>query len=85
VPLEPTKVAMLPPVEPTAAAAAPVAETVAPTPTESAAQTAPTREPVDVSRLVYSSLPPVFVGAGVLFLLVIVAAGLSVIRGPRDI
>ncbi|MCC6170296.1 MAG: hypothetical protein IT329_23960, partial [Caldilineaceae bacterium] len=46
---------------------------------------APTRAPVDISKLVYTSLPPVFVGAGVLLFFVIVAAGLSVIRGPRDI
>ena len=45
----------------------------------------PTREPLDVAAVVATSLPPVFVGAGVLLALVIVAAGLSVIRGPRDI
>jgi hypothetical protein len=44
-----------------------------------------TREPLDVGELVYTSLPPVFVGAGVLLIFVILAAGLSVVRGPRDI
>jgi hypothetical protein len=38
-----------------------------------------------VVQLISASLPPVFVGAGVLLLFVIIAAGLSVVRGPRDI
>jgi hypothetical protein len=38
-----------------------------------------------VAEVVYTSLPPVFVGASLLLILVILAAGLSVIRGPRDI
>jgi hypothetical protein len=44
-----------------------------------------TREPIDVTELVSATLPPVFVGAGVLLVFVIVAAGLSLVRGPRDI
>jgi hypothetical protein len=44
-----------------------------------------TREPVDVGQLVAVTLPPVFVGAGVLLVFVIIAAGLSLVRGPRDI
>lgn len=54
--------------------------TITPTPIPTA-----TREPLDVANLISSSLPPVFVGAGVLLLFVILAAGLSVVRGPRDI
>lgn len=88
--LEPTQVAMIPPPEatdtplPEPTAAPTTAPTAIPAPTEPPAP-APTRAPVDISKLVYTSLPPVFVGAGVLLFFVIVAAGLSVIRGPRDI
>ena len=52
--------------------------TLTPTPTS-------TRVPIDVGKVVYTSLPPVFVGASILLVFVIVAAGLSVVRGPRDI
>lgn len=44
-----------------------------------------TRPSVDVSELVRSSLPPVFLGATLLLLGVVIVAGFSVIRGPRDI
>jgi hypothetical protein len=88
----------LPPA-PTSVEAAPVATQVAvvpETPTETPPPTAtptvtetplptPTREPIDVAQLVAVTLPPVFVGAGVLLIFVIVAAGLSLVRGPRDI
>lgn len=99
VPLEPTEVAMLP-VDPTSTptdtptdlpaeevSETPPTEPPTPAPTQPAPTPEPaaTREPVDVAGLVYTSLPPVFVGAGVLLFFVIVAAGLSVIRGPRDI
>lgn len=46
---------------------------------------APTREPIDVVEILTASLPPVFLGAGILLIFVIIAAGLSVVRGPRDI
>jgi len=46
---------------------------------------APTRTPINVEELVQTTLPPVFVGASILLAVVVVAAGLSVIRGPRDI
>ena len=58
--------------------------TPSPTVTETPLPTA-TREPIDVGQLVAVTLPPVFVGAGVLLVFVIVAAGLSLVRGPRDI
>ena len=58
--------------------------TVSPTVTETPLPTA-TREPIDVGQIVAVTLPPVFVGAGVLLVFVIVAAGLSLVRGPRDI
>jgi hypothetical protein len=48
-------------------------------------QPAPTRQPIDVAAVVSVSLPPVFVGAGILLVFVIIAAGLSLVRGPRDI
>jgi len=41
--------------------------------------------PIDVAEAIYSSLPPVFVGASVLLVVVIFAAGIAVVRGPRDI
>jgi hypothetical protein len=41
--------------------------------------------PVDIAAAVYTNLPPVFVGAGVLLFLVVIGAGLSIVRGPRDI
>ncbi|MCC6454436.1 MAG: hypothetical protein IT328_05795 [Caldilineaceae bacterium] len=58
--------------------------TMTPTVTETP-QPAATREPIDVAAVISVSLPPVFVGAGVLLVFVIVAAGLSLVRGPRDI
>jgi hypothetical protein len=38
-----------------------------------------------VARIIYTNLPPVFVGASVLLFAVIIAAGVSIVRGPRDI
>lgn len=59
---------------------------LAPLPTDTPAPPpGPTREPLDIVEMLTASLPPVFVGAGVLLLFVIIAAGLSVVRGPRDI
>ncbi|GIV77123.1 MAG: hypothetical protein KatS3mg050_1517 [Litorilinea sp.] len=60
--------------------------TVTPTATPTVTPTAtPTRVPIDVVATIYASLPPVFVGAGLLLALVVLAAGFSIIRGPRDI
>lgn len=99
-PLAPTaapEATPLPP-EPTAVdtAATPVAaqssieasETPVPPPTLFPTETprpAPTGMPIDLTKYVRSSLPPVFVGASLLLLVVVVAAGFSVVRGPRDI
>ncbi len=55
-----------------------------PTPTMTATPTN-TPTPIDVAAIVYSSLPPVMVGVSVLLVAVIVMAGLSIVRGPRDI
>ena len=63
---------------PTATPAPSATPTVTATPTE-------TPQPIDVVALVYTNLPPVFVGASLLLVFVILAAGVSVIRGPRDI
>lgn len=52
--------------------------TLTPTPTM-------TRTPIDVAAVIYTNLPPVFVGASALLFVVIIVAGISVIRGPRDI
>jgi len=55
-----------------------------PSPTLTPLPTA-TRVPIDVGKLIYTSLPPIFVGTSILLVVVIVAAGVSVARGPRDI
>ncbi len=69
-------------------------ETPAPTetliPTETPSPTATpsptiTPTPIDIGEVIYTSLPPVFVGAGVLLFVAVLAAGLSIVRGPRDI
>lgn len=61
-------------------------DTPAPTATPTITPTpGPTPTPIDVAKAVYETLPPVFVGASVLLVLMIIGAGLSVIRGPRDI
>jgi hypothetical protein len=52
--------------------------TVTPTPTN-------TPVPIDLGAEIYQRLPPVFVGAGILLFLAVVAAGVSIVRGPRDI
>jgi hypothetical protein len=79
-------IAQTPTVTPTA--------TVTPSPTDSptdvatpTATSTPTQTPtpIDVVEVIYKNLPPVFVGAGVLLFAVIVAAGVSIVRGPRDI
>jgi len=64
--------------------------TLTPTPTSTATPAdtpTPTLTPVpiDIGEAIYSSLPPVFVGASVLLVVVIFAAGIAVVRGPRDI
>jgi hypothetical protein len=73
---------------------APATETATPAPTDSPTITLTpsvtptptvTPTPIDVVQLVYTNLPPVFVGASALLVVVIIAAGISVIRGPRDI
>ena len=56
--------------------------TATPTPTATAT---PTPIPIDYAAELYQRLPPVLVGAGALLFLVILGAGLSIIRGPRDI
>lgn len=52
--------------------------TVTPTPTN-------TPTPIDVVAVVSASLPPVLLAVSVLMIAVIFMAGLSIIRGPRDI
>lgn len=68
--------------------------TLSPTPSETATPTesptatptlTPTPTPIDVGKVVYAALPPVFVAVSMLLLGVIVAAGISIVRGPRDI
>ncbi|MEZ4555172.1 MAG: hypothetical protein R2854_01735 [Caldilineaceae bacterium] len=65
-----------------------------PTPTDTATPTGtptatltptPTPTPIDVAKVVYESLPPVFVEAAVVLALAILGAGISIIRGPKDI
>jgi hypothetical protein len=76
----PAEVAVAPSESPTALPTPTSLPTVTETPLPRA-----TREPIDVAAVISVSLPPVFVGAGVLLVFVIVAAGLSLVRGPRDI
>lgn len=54
--------------------------TSAPTPTPTA-----TRIPIDVAAVVYSALPPLLLGLAALTFVVMIGAGISVLRGPRDI
>jgi hypothetical protein len=75
-----TEVALVAPASPTATLPPTATPTVTLTPLPTA-----TREPIDVGGLVAVTLPPVFVGAAVLLVFVIVAAGMSLVRGPRDI
>jgi photosystem II stability/assembly factor-like uncharacterized protein len=74
------QVALAPPESPTATPPPTLTPTVTLTPLPTA-----TSEPIDVGALISVTLPPVFVGAGVLLVFVVVAAGLSLVRGPRDI
>ena len=77
----PTNTATLQPTDtPSVTPTATDTPTVTPTPAPTA-----TRIPIDVAGAIYTTLPPVFVGASVLLFIVILAAGLSVVRGPRDI
>lgn len=60
------------------------------TPTETATPTTTptptlTPTPIDVGEIVYASLPPLFFVVSLMLFGVIVAAGISIIRGPRDI
>jgi hypothetical protein len=41
--------------------------------------------PIDVVAEVRTRLPVLFAGAALVMLFVIVAAGVSIVRGPRDI
>lgn len=58
--------------------------TATPLPTETPTPTL-TPTPIDVGQIVYASLPPVFFAVSLLLIGVIAAAGISIIRGPRDI
>jgi photosystem II stability/assembly factor-like uncharacterized protein len=71
---------------PTVTATTPPTETPTTPPTATATPSPTvTPTPIDVVQVIYTNLPPVFVGASVLLVVVIIAAGISVIRGPRDI
>lgn len=83
-PLEPLATAALPVIEPPQEQAP--AQTLAPipSPTQIPSPT-PTRKPLDVTGLVQTSLPPIFLGIGVVALVVLAVAAVGVLRGPRDI
>jgi len=56
------------------------------TPTATATSTpTPTPTPINVAEVVYATLPPVFLAASLFLVAVIVMAGVSIVRGPRDI
>jgi hypothetical protein len=69
---------------PTATASDTATPTPTATPTITPTPTA-TPTPIDVAEMIYTNLPPVFVGASILLVAVILAAAVSVVRGPRDI
>ena len=63
-------------------------ETETPEPTTTATPTltpTPTATPIDIAKEVYQNLPPIFVGMSALLILLIISAGVSIARGPRDI
>ncbi len=67
-------------------------ETPAPTETPSPSATpteipTPTQTPipVDIAAVVYETLPSVFVGLGLLLFAFVLGAGISIVRGPKDI
>lgn len=75
----PTATASPTPTMPPTATAPPTATpTITPTPTA-------TPVPIDVVAEVRTRLPVLFAGAALVMLAVIVAAGVSIVRGPRDI
>ncbi|MBX3013408.1 MAG: hypothetical protein KF832_17945 [Caldilineaceae bacterium] len=71
---------------PTVTATPTITETPTPlaTPTETATPTN-TPTPIDVAAIVSASMPPVLLSVSVFLVAVILLAGLSIVRGPRDI
>ena len=57
--------------------------TVTATPTTTPTPTA-TPVPIDLGALFYESMPPLFMGLGLLLIVVVVGAGISIVRGPKD-
>lgn len=74
----------VPPESPTATATASAVPTATPTPSPAPTPT-PTPIPIDVVEEVATRLPIFFLSAIGLLSLTVVAAGISIIRGPRDI
>lgn len=61
-------------------------ETPVPTPTPIPTPTpTSTPSPVEIAAENMTQLPPVFVGAGIVLLVVVLITGLAVVRGPREI
>ncbi|MCB0092118.1 MAG: hypothetical protein KDE54_29720, partial [Caldilineaceae bacterium] len=52
--------------------------TITPTPTA-------TPTPIDVVEVMTENLPPILVGLSIMLVVVVLGAGLSLVRGPRDI
>lgn len=84
--LAPLSTQALPPIEPPQEQAPSQAPESIPSPMPMPTPSpTPTREPLDVTGLVQGSLPPIFLGIGVVALVVLIGAAIGVLRGPRDI
>jgi photosystem II stability/assembly factor-like uncharacterized protein len=81
-PAPPTATATLPPPTHTAAPTATATNTATPAPTSTPTATP---IPIDVLAEVNARLPALFLGAIAVLGLVVMAAGVSILRGPRDI
>lgn len=87
-PEPPTAMPTNTPAPPTATETPPPTDTTIPTgtPTETPAPSpTATTIPIDVAAVVDSALPPLLLGLGALTFLLMVGAGISVLRGPRDL
>ncbi|MBW7886038.1 MAG: hypothetical protein H3C34_26095 [Caldilineaceae bacterium] len=80
----PSATPTVPPASATPTATPLPTDTPAPTATPTATP-APTREPIDIIAEVNDRLPVVFLGLTAILAVVVVAAGVSILRGPRDI
>lgn len=88
------KLALIPTATPTPTNTATPTNTPTPTitPTATATPTAtetptitPTSPPIDFEKIARTTLPPLFLGLGVVAMLLVLGAALAILRGPKDI